>query len=117
LKKQPLAAPVPRLMAKDHSWLLERIFPSSVRLMRPECAVRSSKLMFIYDLFSPATLDGAIFQLQQSSRASYSPFRWEPGPRRWVRAEILMDRFMTLREATRSEIAAAGLTPGDLSRP
>jgi hypothetical protein len=34
-----------------------------------------------------------------------------------VRAEILMDRFMTLREATRSEIAAAGLTPGDLSRP
>ena len=73
--------------------------------------------MFIHDLFSPATLDGAIFQLQQSSPASYSPFRWDPGSRRWVRAEIPMDRFMALPEATRSEIAAAGLTPGDFSRP
>jgi hypothetical protein len=72
--------------------------------------------MFIYDLFSPATLDGAIFQLQQSSQASYSPFRWDPGSRRWVRAEIPMDRFMTLPEATRSELAAAGLSQGDLSR-
>jgi hypothetical protein len=72
--------------------------------------------MLIYDLFSPATLDGAIFQLQQSSHASYSPFRWDLGSRRWVRAEILMDHFMTLRAATRSEIAAAGLNPGDLSR-
>ena len=72
--------------------------------------------MFIYDLFSPATLDGAILQLQQSSQASYSPFRWDPGSRRWMRAEIPMDRFMTLRGATRSELAAAGLTPGDLSR-
>ena len=73
--------------------------------------------MFIYDLFSPATLDGAIVQLQQSSQASFSPFRWDPGSRRWVRAEIPMDRFMALPEATRSEIAAAGLTPGDLWRP
>lgn len=72
--------------------------------------------MFMYDLFSPATLDGAIFQLQQSSQASYAPFRWEPGLRRWLPAEIPMDRFMTLRAATRSEIAAAGLNPGDLSR-
>ena len=72
--------------------------------------------MFIYDLFSPATLEGAMFQLQQSSQASYSPFRWDPGSRRWVRAEIPMDRFMTLPEATRSELAAAGLNQGDLSR-
>jgi hypothetical protein len=72
--------------------------------------------MFIYDLFSPATLDGAIFQLQHSSPASYSPFRWDLGSRRWVRAEILMDRFMALRSATRRELAAAGLNAGDLSR-
>ena len=72
--------------------------------------------MFIYDLFSPATLDGAIFQLQQSSPASYAPFRWDPGSHRWMRAEITMDRFMALRGATPSELAAAGLTPSDLSR-
>ena len=72
--------------------------------------------MFTHDLFSPASLDGAIFQLQHSSRASYSPFRWDPGSRRWVRAGITMDRFMALPEATRSELAAAGLNPGDLSR-
>jgi hypothetical protein len=73
--------------------------------------------MFIYNLFSLATLDGAILQLQQSSQASYSPFRWDSGSRRWVRAEIPMDRFMALPEATRSEIAAAGLTQGDFLRP
>jgi hypothetical protein len=72
--------------------------------------------MFIYELFSPATLDGAIFQLQQSAQASYAPFRWDPGPRRWVRAGIPMDRFMTLPGATPSELAAAGLKPSDLSR-
>jgi len=72
--------------------------------------------MFVYDLFAPATLDGAIVQLQQSSWTSYSPFRWDPGSHRWVRAEIPMDRFMTLRSATASELAAAGLKPGDLSR-
>jgi hypothetical protein len=72
--------------------------------------------MFIYDLFTPTTLDGAIFQLQQSSQASYAPFCWDPGSRRWVRAEIPMDRFMTLRGATPSELAAAGLKPSDLSR-
>ncbi len=72
--------------------------------------------MFVYDLFSPATLDGAIVQLQQSSRASYSPFRWDAGSRRWVLAEIPMDRFMTLRSATASELAAAGLKLGDVSR-
>ncbi len=72
--------------------------------------------MLIHDLFSPATLDGAIVQLQQSSQASYSPFRWDPGSRRWVRAEIPIDRFMTLRGATPSELAAAGLRPGDLPR-
>lgn len=72
--------------------------------------------MFVYDLFAPATLDGAIVQLQQSSRVSYSPFRWDPGSRRWVLAEIPMDRFMTLRSATASELAAAGFKPGDLSR-
>jgi hypothetical protein len=73
--------------------------------------------MFIYDLFTPAMLDGAILQLQQSSQASYAPFRWDSGSRRWVRAEIPMDRFLALPEATRSELAAAGLTPDDLSRP
>jgi len=72
--------------------------------------------MFVYDLFLPATLDGTIFQLQQSSQASYSPFRWDPGSRRWVLAEIPMDRFMTLRGATPGELAAAGLKPADISR-
>jgi hypothetical protein len=73
--------------------------------------------MFAHDLFSPATLDGAIIQLQQSSRASYSPFRWDPATRRWLRAEITIARFMALPEATRSELAAAGLNSGNLSRP
>jgi hypothetical protein len=72
--------------------------------------------MFVHDLFSPAMLDGAIFQLQQSSQASYSPFRWDSGSRRWLRAEIPMDRFMALRSATPSELAAAGVRPSDLSR-
>jgi hypothetical protein len=64
----------------------------------------------------PATLDGAIFQLQQSAQASYSPFRWDRGSPRWVRAEFPMDRFMTLRSAMPSELAAAGLRQCDLSR-
>ena len=72
--------------------------------------------MFVYDMFSPATLDGTIFQLQRSSRGSYSLFRWDPRSRRWMLAEILMDRFMALRGATPGELAAAGLKPADLSR-
>jgi hypothetical protein len=65
--------------------------------------------MFIHDLFSPATLDGVILQLQQTSRTSYAPFRWDRESGRWVRAEIAMDRFMALPEATPSDLAAAGL--------
>ena len=70
--------------------------------------------MLVYDLFRPATYDGAILRLKRSETAAYRPFQWNPQTRSWMRSDIAIDRFMTLPRATPIELSAAGLTFRDV---
>jgi len=73
--------------------------------------------MLVYDLFRPATCDGAIIRLKHSADAAYQPFRWDAATRSWLRSDIAIDRFISLPRATLSDLSAAGLTLRDMDEP
>ena len=73
--------------------------------------------MLVYDLFRPATCNGAIIRLKHSADAAYHPFQWDPQARSWVRSHIAIDRFISLPRATPTELAAVGLTLRDVEEP
>ena len=73
--------------------------------------------MLVYDLFRPATQNGAIFRLKLSADAAYRPFQWNAETRSWIRSDITIDKFMGLPRATPSDLSAAGLTFRDVDQP